>query len=342
MESLGVRSLDELIGRTDLLDADRAIDHWKARGVDLSALLDFPAGVPEDAPRHQTRSQEPVLEGNLDWSLIERSGDALEGKSTAQFEAEVRNVDRCVGGILSHQIATLHGSAGLPPDSIEVEFTGSAGQSFGGWLAPGVSFSLAGDVNDYVGKGLSGGTLSVHPREGSGFRPSENVIAGNTSLYGATAGKAFFRGVVGERFAVRNSGASAVVEGVGDHGCEYMTGGRVVVLGPTGRNFAAGMSGGIAYVFDPDEVFDEKVNPAMANQIEEPSDGDLEEVRELLEEHVTRTDSDVAAAILADWEGQSRYFVKVFPTDYKRVLAELEAEDPGDSVGAGASNVEGD
>ncbi|MFM9078035.1 MAG: glutamate synthase-related protein [Solirubrobacterales bacterium] len=342
MASLGVRSLDELIGRTDLLDADRAIDHWKARGVDLSALLDFPAGVPEDAPRHQTRSQEPVLEGNLDWSLIERSGDALEGKSTAQFEAEVRNVDRCVGGILSHQIATLHGSAGLPPDSIEVAFTGSAGQSFGGWLAPGVSFSLAGDVNDYVGKGLSGGTLAVHPRGGSGFRPSENVIAGNTSLYGATAGKAFFRGVAGERFAVRNSGASAVVEGVGDHGCEYMTGGRVVVLGPTGRNFAAGMSGGIAYVFDPDEVFDEKVNPEMANQIEEPSDGDLEEVRELLEEHVTRTDSDVAASILADWEGQSRYFVKVFPTDYKRVLAELAAEDPGDSVGAGASNVEGD
>ena len=340
MADLGVRSLDELIGRTDLLDADQAIDHWKARGVDLSALLDFPAGVPEDAPRHQTRSQEPVLDGNLDWGLIERSEEALEGKGKARFSTEVRNVDRCVGGILSHRIATLHGSGGLPPDSIEVQFTGSAGQSFGGWLAPGVSFSLAGDVNDYVGKGLSGGTLAVFPQEGSGFRPSENVIAGNTSLYGATAGKAFFRGVAGERFGVRNSGASAVVEGVGDHGCEYMTGGRVVVLGPTGRNFAAGMSGGIAYVYDREGVFGQKINPAMASQIEDPSELDLEEVRELLEEHVLRTGSDVAAALLADWEAQCRLFVKVFPTDYKRVLAELEGEGEGASVGAGASQVE--
>ena len=342
MASLGVRSLDELIGRTEMLDSDRAIDHWKARGVDLSALLDFPAGVPEDAPRHQTRGQEPVLEGNLDWSLIERSADALEGKTTTRFEAEVRNVDRCVGGILSHRIATLHGSTGLPPDSIEVEFTGSAGQSFGGWLAPGVSFSLAGDVNDYVGKGLSGGTLAVYPRDGSDFQPSLNVIAGNTSLYGATAGKAFFRGMAGERFAVRNSGASAVVEGVGDHGCEYMTGGRVVVLGPTGRNFAAGMSGGIAYVFDRDGTLGERVNPAMSNQIEEPSESDLEEVRGLLEEHVARTGSELAAEILSDWGAQSRSFAKVFPTDYKRVLAELEVDDAGDSVGAGVSKVDGD
>ena len=326
MAQLGVRTLDELIGRTDLLDADTAVEHWKSRGVDLTGLLAFPEGIPEDAPRHQTRAQEPVLEDHLDWTLIEKAGPALEGKGRATIDLEVRNVDRCVGGVLSNRIATLHGSSGLPEDSIQVGFKGSAGQSFGGWLAPGVTFSLEGDVNDYVGKGLSGGILSVRPPEDSGFRASENVIAGNTSLYGATSGKAFFRGRAGERFGVRNSGASAVVEGVGDHGCEYMTGGRVVVLGPTGRNFAAGMSGGIAYVIDPDDSFPERVNPAMANQLEEPTAEDLAELRNLVEEHVARTESDFGASILEDWEVRSKQFVKIFPTDYKRVLAELEAE----------------
>ena len=332
MAGLGVRTLDQLIGRTDLLDADNAVEHWKARGVDLSGLLDFPEGVPEDAPRHQTRSQEPVLDDNLDWKLLDLAADAVEGRGSANIALEVRNVDRCVGGILSNRIAQKHGSVGLSPDSIVVDFAGSAGQSFGGWLAPGVTFRLAGDVNDYLGKGLSGGVLAIRPPEDGTWQASENVIAGNTSLYGATSGRAFVCGVAGERFGVRNSGAVAVVEGVGDHGCEYMTGGRVVVLGPTGRNFAAGMSGGIAYVIDPDGAFRGRVNPAMRNQLEEPESEDLEEIRALIEEHVELTGSTRGREILDDWVTASGQFVKVFPADYKRVLSELEA-DGGEALG---------
>ena len=329
MAALGVRTLDELIGRTDLLDADSAVEHWKAKGVDLSGLLDFPEGVPDDAPRHQTRPQEPVLADNLDWKLLDMAADAVEGKGETTLELDVRNVDRCVGGILSNRIARKHGSAGLPPGSILVDFAGSAGQSFGGWLAPGVTFRLAGDVNDYFGKGLSGGVLAIRPPDDGTWEAADNVIAGNTSLYGATAGSAFVCGVAGERFGVRNSGAVAVVEGVGDHGCEYMTGGRVVVLGPTGRNFAAGMSGGIAYVIDPEGTFRNRVNPAMRNQIEEPEPKDLEEVRDLIEQHVELTGSARGRQILDEWAVTSLQFVKVFPTDYKRVLAELEAEREG-------------
>ena len=332
MAGLGVRTLDQLIGRTDLLDADNAVEHWKARGVDLSGLLDFPEGVPEDAPRHQTRSQEPVLDDNLDWKLLDLAADAVEGRGSANIALEVRNVDRCVGGILSNRIAQKHGSVGLSPDSIVVDFAGSAGQSFGGWLAPGVTFRLAGDVNDYLGKGLSGGVLAIRPPEDGTWQASENVIAGNTSLYGATSGRAFVCGVAGERFGVRNSGAVAVVEGVGDHGCEYMTGGRVVVLGPTGRNFAAGMSGGLAYVIDPDGAFRGRVNPAMRNQLEEPESEDLEEIRALIEEHVELTGSTRGREILDDWVTASGQFVKVFPADYKRVLSELEA-DGGEALG---------
>ena len=329
MALLGVRTLDGLIGRTDLLDADSAVEHWKAKGVDLSGLLDFPEGVPDDAPRHQTRSQEPVLDDNLDWKLLDMAADAVDGKGSVALELEVRNVDRCVGGILSNRIARKHGSLGLAPGSIVVDFTGSAGQSFGGWLAPGVTFRLAGDVNDYLGKGLSGGVLAIRPPEDARWEAADNVIAGNTSLYGATSGRAFVSGVAGERFGVRNSGALAVVEGVGDHGCEYMTGGRVVVLGPTGRNFAAGMSGGIAYVIDPEGTFGERINPAMRNQLEELEPEDLEEVRALIEEHVELTGSARGREILDDWAAASRQFVKIFPTDYKRVLAELEEQGQG-------------
>ena len=237
----------------------------------------------------------------------------------------VRNVNRCVGGMLSSRIAEIHGRDGLPAGSIDVTFTGSAGQSFGGWLAPGVTFTLHGDANDYTGKGLSGGTVVVTPPEGVTFDAQDNVIVGNTVLYGATSGKAFLRGLAGERFAVRNSGASAVVEGVGDHGCEYMTGGRVVVLGRTGRNFAAGMSGGFAYVLDDDGGFRSRVNPTMLDQLEELSDDDAAEVRGLVQEHFDRTGSTVASGLLEDWDGARGRFVKVFPADYKRVLAEQAA-----------------
>jgi len=324
MAALGVRKLEDLIGRTDLLEVDDAVDHWKARGVDLTHVLHFPQ-LPEGAVRRRVKPPPPVLEDHLDWKLLEQAHLAVEHKQPVRIEAEIRNVNRCVGGVLSSKIAQRHGADGLPTDTIQVELRGSAGQSFGGWLAPGVSFSLRGDTNDYAGKGLSGGTLAVMPPDGVTYAAEDNVIIGNTVLYGATSGRAFFRGLAGERFAVRNSGAHAVVEGVGDHGCEYMTGGRVVVLGPTGRNFAAGMSGGLAFVLDERGELRNKVNATMLDQLEELTAEDADEVRVLVEEHLRRTDSPVARRVLDSWEELLPRFVKVFPTDYKRVLAEQAA-----------------
>ncbi len=264
LASLGLRSLDEAIGRVDLLGVGRAIDHWKARGVDLTHILTH-VQLADGEPRRRVEPPPAVLEDALDWELVRRGRPAIERGERISMRLAIRNVNRCVGGILSSHIAREHGAKGLPADSIVVDFEGSAGQSFGGWLAPGVTFTLHGDANDYTGKGLSGGVIAVRPREGmnSDFAAEHNVIVGNTVLYGATSGRAFFRGLAGERFAVRNSGACAVVEGVGDHGCEYMTGGCVVVLGPTGRNFAAGMSGGIAYVLDEDGSFQRRCNMGM-------------------------------------------------------------------------------
>jgi glutamate synthase domain-containing protein 3 len=235
-------------------------------------------------------------------------------------------VHRCVGGVLSSNVAARYGQQGLPADTIRVDLRGSAGQTFGGWLANGITFVLHGDANDYAGKGLSGGTIAVLPPEDAAYRAEENVIVGNTVLYGATSGKAFFRGVAGERFAVRNSGADAVVEGLGDHGCEYMTGGRVVVLGPTGRNFAAGMSGGLAFILDEAGMFRSRgVNPVMLDQLEELDEGDIIEVRALVDEHLERTGSPVAQRVLDNWDELLPKFIKIFPTDYKRVLAERAA-----------------
>jgi glutamate synthase domain-containing protein 2/glutamate synthase domain-containing protein 1/glutamate synthase domain-containing protein 3 len=342
LASLGLRTLDEAIGRVDLLGSREAIDHWKARGVDLSHVLQ-PVELPEGAPRRRVEAPPAVLEDALDWQLVEEARPLLErhGVSPAdgdqvRIALEIRNRNRCVGGILSSHIARAHGAEGLPADSIIVDFEGSAGQSFGGWLAPGVTFTLRGDSNDYAGKGLSGGVLSVSPRTGMGehFVAEQNVIVGNTVLYGATAGRAFFRGLAGERFAVRNSGASAVVEGVGDHGCEYMTGGRVVVLGPTGLNFAAGMSGGVAYVLNEDGAFAKRCNMGMVG-FDELGPDDVIELRALIEEHAQRTDSPVAARVLSSWDRLlgSGAFVKVMPHDYKRVLREL-ADDQAEEVAA--------
>jgi glutamate synthase (NADPH/NADH) large chain/glutamate synthase (ferredoxin) len=326
MAGLGVRSLDELIGRSDLLEMDDAIEHWKGRGVDLSGLLTMPQ-LPDGAPLHRVRAQEPVLDDALDWKLVERSKAAIEDGGAVELDCEIRNVNRCVGGILSSTIAVRHGADGLGEDAIKVTFTGSAGQSFGGWLAPGVSFTLLGDANDYCGKGLSGGTIAVRPPLESGFKAEENVVVGNVALYGATGGKAFFRGIGGERFGVRNSGAAAVVEQVGDHGCEYMTGGRVIVLGPTGRNFAAGMSGGLAFVLDEEGTFRAKVNPALIDDLYGIDEGDEIEVRDLIAEHVARTASPVGQRVLDEWDTLAPKFVKVFPADYRRVLEQLAAEE---------------
>jgi glutamate synthase (NADPH/NADH) large chain/glutamate synthase (ferredoxin) len=253
-------------------------------------------------------------------------------KVTGEFD--VRNVNRTVGGLLSSAVTNVHGAAGLPPGTIKYSLNGSAGQSFGAWLAPGVELSLYGDANDYTGKGLSGGVLSVRPPEGTTFKAEENVVIGNTVLYGATSGRAFFRGLAGERFAVRNSGASAVVEGVGDHGCEYMTGGRAVILGRTGRNFAAGMSGGVAYVLDADGTFEQRCNMGLVG-FDEISESDAIELHGLIEEHAERTDSPVARTILANWAEFLPRFKKVMPHDYKRALAEMETEEVASTGGEG-------
>ncbi len=294
MAQLGIARFEDLVGRVDLLEADAAIEHWKARGIDLSNLLSRP-DVPAGAPLRRLHAQESPLPGALDWELIELAGPAIDAGVPVEAEVPIRNVNRTVGGLLSHAVTRKHGMEGLPPETIRFTLLGSAGQSFGAWLAPGIELTLHGDANDYAGKGLSGGTIALTPPDGTTYAAEENVIVGNTVLYGATAGRAFFRGLAGERFAVRNSGADAVVEGVGDHGCEYMTGGHVVVLGRTGRNFAAGMSGGIAYVLDDDEDFAGRCNMELVT-FDPLDDSDVAILRALIEEHERRTASPVAAS----------------------------------------------
>jgi len=325
LASLGLHSLDEAIGRVDLLFARAGVkESWKAHRIDLSQVLTKIA-VPEGTPLRRVESPPPVLNDALDWEIIEQAKPALDSGQHVRIALPIRNRNRSVGGILSHEVTKAYGGAGLPENTIEVEFEGSSGQSFGAWLAPGITFTLRGDTQDYVGKGLSGGILVVRPREGMNpaFCAEENVIIGNTVLYGATSGRAFFRGLAGERFAVRNSGVSCVVEGVGDHACEYMTGGRVVILGPTGRNFAAGMSGGIAYILDEDKDFPEHCNLEMVG-LERLTAADAEEVHALVAEHQRLTDSPVSARVLANWQQllDDDAFMKVMPHDYKRVLAE--------------------
>jgi glutamate synthase domain-containing protein 3 len=339
MASLGVRSIAELIGRTDLLVPDESVDHWKGRGFDLRPLLELPPGLDPDAPRHCTRRPDPVLYDSIDVDLLQRAQPAIENGEHVRVERQIENKNRAVGGLLSGEIARRHGEEGLPEGSIEVLLHGSAGQSFGAWLAAGVTLELVGDANDYTGKGMSGGTLVVRPSDEAGFRAEDNAIVGNTVLYGATSGKAFFRGLAGERFGVRNSGVVTVVEGVGDHGCEYMTGGRVIVLGPTGLNFAAGMSGGIAYVYDEDGRFASRCNTAMVSlgrvvpvaeqeqslerAVWHREQADETLLKSLITDHHQWTGSLRAREILDHWSEALPKFVKVFPNEYKRALAEI-------------------
>jgi glutamate synthase domain-containing protein 2/glutamate synthase domain-containing protein 1/glutamate synthase domain-containing protein 3 len=318
MAQLGVARFEDLVGRVDLLEVDDALAQWRDRGIDLSAILHE---ADSGGPRRRTEPQPPALEDALDHRLIEASRHAVQAGLRTEGEFTIANRNRTVGGLLSHAVTRVHGAEGLPRGTIRFTLRGSAGQSFGAWLAPGIELTLIGEANDYVGKGLSGGVLALRPPEGAAFRAEENVVAGNTILYGATAGKAFFRGLVGERFAVRNSGATAVVEGVGDHGCEYMTGGAVVVLGPTGRNFAAGMSGGVAYVLDDDGTFVDRCNTELVG-LESLEIQDLHVLRELIEEHERRTDSSVAGQILDYWQKAQLRFVKVMPHDYRAALEE--------------------
>jgi glutamate synthase (NADPH/NADH) large chain len=339
LAELGFRSLGEAIGRADVLDFARAVDHWKAAGLDLSPILHMPS-LPEGASRHQTTTQDHGLDQALDQTLIQLSEGALADAQPVHLELPIRNVNRTVGTMLGSEVTRRYGGAGLPDDTITVDFTGSAGQSFGAFLPKGITLRLHGDANDYVGKGLSGGRLVVRPPEGSTFVAEDNIIAGNVILYGATAGELFLRGVVGERFAVRNSGAVAVVEGVGDHAGEYMTGGRMVVLGATGRNFGAGMSGGIAYVLDEDGTFPTRVNPEMVD-LDPLDDADREFLHERVERHLAETDSAVARRLLDDWDATLGRFRKIMPRDYKRVLAaerqaQADGTDPVEAVMAAA------
>jgi glutamate synthase (NADPH/NADH) large chain len=351
MAKLGLRSFDEMVGRVDLLDVRRGIEHWKARGLDFSRLFHRPQVGPEVA-LHHAESQDHGLERALDHELIAQAAGALATKRPVQFTSRIYNRNRTVGAMLSGEVAKRYGHAGLPEDTIHVKFNGTAGQSFGAWLAHGVTFELEGDANDYVGKGLSGGRLVIYPPAQSPIIAEENIIVGNTVMYGAISGEAYFRGVAGERFCVRNSGATAVVEGVGDHGCEYMTGGTVVVLGKAGRNFAAGMSGGIAYVLDEEGDFTQRCNLAMVDlepipdeetaaaadgataelethgkvKIDHLAGHDDTTLKALIQHHLLYTGSERARRVLENWAAYLPKFVKVMPLEYRRALGEMAEE----------------
>jgi glutamate synthase (NADPH/NADH) large chain len=347
MAKLGVRRFQDLIGRSDLLDMRRGIEHWKASGLDFSRIFYQPT-MPADVARRNCETQDHGLAGALDHRLIAAAAPAIDKKEPARLAFKIRNANRSVGAMLSGAVARKYGHAGLPDNTIHVAFEGVAGQSFGAFLARGITFELQGATNDYVGKGLSGGRLVVYPDPACPAKPEANIVIGNTVMYGAIAGEAYFRGVAGERFCVRNSGASAVVEGTGDHGCEYMTGGTVVVLGRTGRNFAAGMSGGVAYVYDDDGSFAERCNTAMValepllseaeqakaeKELAATGHGRLSHLgrsdealaREMIERHLRFTGSTLALSIVDGWDAARRKFVKVFPNEYKRALTEMYA-----------------
>ncbi|MEE8396306.1 MAG: glutamate synthase large subunit [bacterium] len=324
MAELGFRTMAEMVGRVERLEPRKAIDHWKAKGLDFSGILYQPKVDPKVAI-HCVETQDHGISDVLDHTLIRRSAKALQKAAPVRIEMPITNANLATGTMLGSEISKRYGGEGLPDDTIQITFDGSAGQSFGAFIPKGLTLALRGDANDYIGKGLSGGRISVRPPPGSTFAPEENIVIGNVALYGATSGEAFFSGVAGERFCVRNSGAHTVVEGVGDHGCEYMTGGRVVVIGETGQNFAAGMSGGIAYVLDEHGGFSAMCNPTMV-ELETPQPEELELVHALIAKHVALTDSPKGSRILQDWENSARRIVKVMPVDYKRILAAGKAE----------------
>ncbi|MEL6947088.1 MAG: glutamate synthase-related protein, partial [Pseudomonadota bacterium] len=352
MAELGFRTIDEMVGQIEVLDRAKAIEHWKARGLDFGKLFHDPAMGP-DVPIYHCEGQIHHIDDILDRQLIELAKPALNARQAVQIDLPISNFNRSVGAMLSGEVAKRFGHAGLAEDTIAIKFKGTTGQAFGAWTAKGVTMEVEGEGNDYVGKGLSGGKLIIYPpREAKQIDPHTSIIVGNTVLYGAIEGECYFRGVAGERFAVRNSGAVAVVEGVGDHGCEYMTGGVVAVLGYTGRNFAAGMSGGIAYVLDEDGTFASRCNLAMVELEPVPEEDDLmesehhhggdiehhgrvdvssdltrhddERLRQLIENHKHYTGSDRAAEILDNWEAFRSKFVKIMPTEYRRALMEIE------------------
>jgi glutamate synthase (NADPH/NADH) large chain len=318
MSELGFKTVDDMIGQSDCLTVKENISHWKHKKLDLSAILYKDNGA--RTPLYKQEEQDHGLTGVMDFSLLEICKPALECAEKVTIDREIKNTDRTTGAILSNEVTKRYGAKGLPDDTINVRFTGTAGQSFGAFCTRGITFELEGDANDYFGKGLSGAKLIIYPSRSAGFVPEQNIIIGNVSFYGATSGEAYIRGKAGERFCVRNSGASAVVEGVGDHGCEYMTGGTVLVLGETGRNFAAGMSGGIAYIYNVKGNFEEMCNTEMVH-LESPDASDTEVLKKMLKEHLAYTGSSMANLVLNDLNEQLKYFVKVFPKEYKKAIA---------------------
>jgi glutamate synthase (NADPH/NADH) large chain len=320
MAELGFRTINEMVGQVDCLEQRTDVSHWKYKGLDLSPVL-FKEPTSLYTGLYNKEEQDHGISEVLDWQLLAAAKPALEQQSKVFANFDVKNTDRTIGTILSNEISKQYGEAGLPDDTIHYKFTGTAGQSFGAFNTKGVTLELEGDANDYFGKGLSGAKLIVYPSLKAGFVPEDNILIGNVAFYGATSGISFIRGKAGERFAVRNSGATAVVEGVGDHGCEYMTGGKVVILGDTGRNFAAGMSGGIAYVYDVKGQFISNCNTEMVD-LDPVGDDDINDLKEMIQQHYTYTGSTVAQFILKDFDNQLRNFIKVFPRDYKKVLQE--------------------
>jgi glutamate synthase (NADPH) large chain len=321
LAEMGFRSFDDIVGRTDLLEINPEVTNWKMKNMDLSSILYMPAKSGQ-AELRSAQSELKKIEEHLDFQLIKEASKAIKAKEKVWISHTLKNTDRTIGAMLSGEISQRYGEEGLPEDTIQCTFKGTAGQSFGAFVAKGVTFKLEGDANDYFGKGLSGGKLIVVPPAGSTFKPEENIIVGNTSLYGATSGEAYIRGVAGERFCVRNSGAYAVIEGTGDHCCEYMTGGRTVVLGRTGRNFAAGMSGGIAYVLDMNGNFDYFCNKGLVELMPVEDRTDVIELQEMINKHLLYTQSSLAANILTNWEEYLPRFVKVIPLEYKKVMEE--------------------
>jgi glutamate synthase (NADPH/NADH) large chain len=327
MAELGFRTINEMVGRVQFLKVKDGLTNWKAKKIDLSGIL-HPVTNPKELTLYNSEKQDHGMEDILDWKLLETAQPALEDKTPVFATFAVKNVDRTIGTLLSNEISKKYGSVGLPGNTINFKFTGSAGQSFGAFAANGISFELEGEANDYVGKGLSGAQLAIYPSAKSTFTPEDNIIIGNVALYGATSGEVFIRGMAGERFAVRNSGATTVVEGIGDHGCEYMTGGRALILGETGRNFAAGMSGGIAWVYNPNDTFAENCNTEMVD-LDPLTAQDEEHILSLLRKHVQLTGSQVAKDLLANWNEASLQFVKVYPKEYKKVLEKLQYQTIG-------------
>jgi glutamate synthase (NADPH/NADH) large chain len=327
MAELGFRTINEMVGRVQFLKVKDGLTNWKAKKIDLSGIL-HPVTNQRDLTLYNSEKQDHGMDSILDWQLLEAAGPALEDKTPVFASFDVRNVDRTLGTLLSNEISKKYGSQGLPDNTINYKFTGSAGQSFGAFAAKGISFELEGEANDYVGKGLSGAQLAIYPSDKATFTPEKNIIIGNVALYGATSGEVFIRGMAGERFAVRNSGATTVVEGVGDHGCEYMTGGRALILGETGRNFAAGMSGGIAWVYNPEKTFEENCNKEMVD-LDPLSKHDEEHIITLLRKHVHLTGSKVALELLNNWSEASLHFVKVYPKEYKKVFEKLQYQTIG-------------